>query len=410
MESSERTTFSVYFFIKRHKPLKNGEAPVYLRLTVNGQIEDIALKRSIKATLWNQQKERSNGKSFSDKELNHYIETVDAKIQQIRRQFEMDDRFITARAIKDVYLGRGEEYKSLIEVYEDHNKKCWALVGKDFAQSTCEKFDTSLDHIRKFIRHQYNRDNIMLNEVSGAFIHQFEFYLKSELNLQQNSTVKHLKNLKKVIRIALANDWIKKDPFVGTSFKHEETHPEFLSQEELNSLIEKEFAIPRIDQVRDLFVFCCFTGLAFVDMQNLTKENLVTGVNDKLWIRIARQKIKNMCNIPVLSQAKKIIDKYADHPDCKNTNKLLPQISNQKMNAYLKEIADVCGIQKRLTTHLARHTCATVVMLANNVTIENVAKILGHSNTKMTQHYAKVLDSSIMRDMENVEHAFSKVV
>ena len=213
--------------------------------------------------------------------------------------------------------------------------------------------------------------------------------------------------MKKVIRIALANDWIKKDPFFGIQFKHDETHVEFLTQEELERIMNKEFTVPRLELVRDTFIFCAFTALAFVDVKNLTSEHLMKDNNGALWIRKPRQKTGNMSNIPVLSVTKRLIEKYADHPECVKKNVLMPVMSNQKLNSYLKEIADLCGIHKKLTTHTARHTAATVVFLANNVSMENVAKILGHSNTKMTQHYAKVLDSSIMRDMAGVEQCFA---
>jgi site-specific recombinase XerD len=207
----------------------------------------------------------------------------------------------------------------------------------------------------------------------------------------------------------LANDWIKKDPFYGIQFKHEETNIEFLTQAELEQLIHKEFPVQRLSQVRDIFVFCSFTGLAFVDVQQLTPNHLIQDNNGAMWIRKNRQKTRNMCNIPVLSVAQRLIEKYQGYPDCIRKGVLLPVMSNQKMNAYLKEIADLCGISKKLTTHVARHTAATVVFLANQVSMENVAKILGHSNTKMTQHYAKVLDSSIMRDMKNVENCFAGI-
>lgn len=181
---------------------------------------------------------------------------------------------------------------------------------------------------------------------------------------------------------------------------------EFLSQEELETLINKEFTIKRLEVVRDIFVFCAFTGLAFIDVKYLKPEHLLRDSNDALWIRKPREKTGNMCNIPVLSSAKVIIDKYKDYPQCLKNGVLLPVLTNQKMNSYLKEIADLCGITKKLTTHVARHTAATTVFLANNVSLENVSKILGHSSTKMTQHYAKVLDSSIMRDIQNVEAKF----
>ncbi len=237
-------------------------------------------------------------------------------------------------------------------------------------------------------------------------IQDFEFYLKAERNQQHNSALKHLKNLKKVIRIALANEWIKKDPFMGIQFKHDKVDVEFLSQEELERIMNKEFTIKRLEVVRDIFCFCSLTGLAFIDVKQLSPSHLVTDSNGTLWIRKPRQKTGNMCYIPVIHAAKVIIDKYANHPECIKNNVLLPVLSNQKMNSYLKEIADLCLINKELSTPVARHTAATVVFLENKVSLENVSKILGHSSTKMTQHYAKVLDSAILRDMEFVDAKF----
>jgi len=257
------------------------------------------------------------------------------------------------------------------------------------------------------MRHQHGRDDLLLSELNGQFVTNFDFYLKTVRKCQNNSAIKHLKSLKKVVRIALANDWLKKDPFYGIQFKHDEKHIEFLTQAELETIMNKEFTLPRLELVRDVFVFCAFTALAFIDVKNLTREHLTRDNNGALWIRKPRQKTGNMSNIPVLSVTQRLIDKYADHPECVRKGVLLPVLSNQKMNAYLKELADLCGITKRLSTHVARYTAATVVFLANQVSIENVAKILGHSNTKMTQHYAKVLDSSIMRDMANVESCFA---
>lgn len=407
MKRMQKSTFSLLFIIKKSKLRKNGEAPVCLRITVNGRIEEIMIKRTIPVVSWDQAKECSNGKDYAAKELNHYLSTVKARICQIQRELEIDGVPVTALAIKNRYYGKEADGKTLCEVYKEHNKKCRALIGIDFTLSTVDKFDTSLSHVQEYIRHQYKKGDISLTEMNGQFIRDFEFYLKTVRRCQHNSAIKHLKNLKKVVRIALANDWMKKDPFVGIQFRHEEKNIEFLTQEELERIIHKELAVQRLEQVRDIFVFCCMSGLAFIDVQQLTPGHLIKDNNGALWIRKNRQKTGNMCNIPVLSTAKRIIEKYTDHPECSRKGVLLPVISNQKMNAYLREIADLCGIEKKLTTHVARHTAATVVFLANNVSMENVAKILGHSNTKMTQHYAKVLDSSIMRDMANVEQSLS---
>ena len=408
MGAVKRNTLSVLFIIKKAKLLKNGEAPICMRITVNKRVAEVMIKRSIPVDLWNQKKECSKGKDRVAIELNHYINTVRAKVLQIHRELEIDNKPITADIIKDCFYGRDKVQRSLLEMYAEHNEKCRALIGKEYTESTVTKFDTSINRLKEYIRSCYHRDDIMLAELDGQFIRDFDFWLKTEKHCQNNSALKHLKNLKKVVRIALANDWIKKDPFYGIHFKQEEVNVEFLSREELDVLMNKEFTIKRLEQVRDIFVFCCFTALAFVDVQQLSREHLIKDNNGALWIRKARQKTNQMCNIPVLSIPQKILRKYEDNAECIKKGVLLPVISNQRMNAYLKEIADLCGITKRLTTHVARHTAATVVFLANDVSMENVSKILGHSNIRMTQHYAKVLDSSIMRDMVNVERNFLK--
>ena len=407
MGAVKRNTLSVLFIIKKAKLLKNGEAPICMRITVNKRVAEVMIKRSIPIDLWNQKKECSKGKDRVAAELNHYINTVRAKVLQIHRELEIDNKPITADIIKDCFYGRDKVQRSLLEVYAEHNEKCRALIGKEYTESTVTKFDTSINRLKEYIRSNYHRDDIMLAELDGQFIRDFDFWLKTDKHCQNNSALKHLKNLKKVIRIALANDWIKKDPFYGIHFKQDEVNVEFLSREELDILMNKEFTIKRLEQVRDVFVFCCFTALAFVDVQQLSREHLIKDNNGALWIRKARQKTNQMCNVPVLSIPQRILRKYEDNAECIKKGVLLPVISNQRMNAYLKEIADVCGIAKRLITHVARHTAATVVFLANDVSMENVSKILGHSNIRMTQHYAKVLDSSIMRDMFNVEKNFS---
>ena len=409
MNTSKRSTFNVLFIIKRAKLLKNGDAPICMRITVNGQIAEVMIKRSVPAEHWNQAKERSRSGGSTGRELNNYLEAVRSKIWQIHREMEMDGHIITAKSLKDRFAGKDDTRKTIVEVYEEHNAKCRALIGIDFTQSTVEKFDTSLSHLKEFMHQKYNCTDLFLKEINGSYIREFEFYLKTVRKCQHNTTLKHLKNLKKVIRIALANEWMKKDPFIGIQFKHAETHTEFLTQDELSILMNREFAIERLGLVRDIFVFCTMTGLAFIDVQQLKPEHIIKDNNDSLWIRKPRQKTGTMCNIPLLSPAITLIEKYASHPDCIKKGVVLPVMSNQKMNAYLKEIADLCGINKKFSTHVARHTCATVVMLANNVSMENVAKILGHSSTKMTQHYAKILDSSIMRDMANVERNISNL-
>lgn len=219
-----------------------------------------------------------------------------------------------------------------------------------------------------------------------------------------------MKCFKKVINLAIANEWLTKNPFAGIKFHEVEVNKQFLSQAEINRIWQKEFRIERLELVRDVFIFCVYTGLAFIDVYNLRPEHVSEDSNGNLWIVKPREKTNNLCNIPLLSIPKQILEKYKDNPYCMDKGTLLPVPCNQKMNSYLKEIADLCLINKTLTTHVARHSYATSVCLANGVSIENVAKMLGHSNIKMTQHYARVLDSSILRDMNNVKSVMSKVM
>lgn len=403
----KKSTFNVNFLLRKHKMLKNGEAPICMRITVNCRTVDISIKRSVAVEHWNQIRECCTSTGKVGKELNRYIDTMRAKVLQAHRELEIDGVRVTADAIRDKLYGRDESQKTLIEVYTEHNKRCRVLVGKDFSASTVEKFETSLNTVKAFVKHSMKKEDILLKEINRVFIQDFEFFLKAERNMQHNSALKHLKNLKKIVRIALANEWIKKDPFVGIQFKHDKIDVDFLSQAELDRIRDKEFSIKRLEVVRDIFLFCTYTGLAFIDVKQLDSSHLIADGNGALWIRKPRQKTGNMCNIPVIQPAKAILEKYKGHPECIKKNVLLPVLSNQKTNAYLKEIADLCGITKKMSSHTARHTAATTVFLANNVSIENVAKILGHSSTKMTQHYAKVLDSSILRDIQSVEAKFS---
>ena len=230
------------------------------------------------------------------------------------------------------------------------------------------------------------------------FVEEFEFYLKTPRGCCHNTATKYLKNFKKITRIALAREWMQRDPFAEIRFSLQPVKREMPEKSEIERLMHKEIDIPRLAQTRDLFIFCCFTGLAFSDIKQLAPEHIVTDMQGHRWIRKPRQKTGNMCNIPLLEIPARILQRYRTDPECVAHNVLLPVSSNQKMNAYLKELADICGIRKQLTTHCARHFFATYT-LANGVSIESVAKMLGHSDTKMTRHYAKVLDQTILREM-----------
>lgn len=398
----ERATFGLLFYIRRDKTNKKGEAPVFMRLTINGERADASIKRFIEPHAWNSAKGKANEKSRGGKDLNLYLDAISANILRIQRDLELDKKEVSAQIILNRYLGKEQSDRhTLMEVFRAHNEKCRALSGISLAPGTVIRYETSLRLTEEFLQKNYKKEDCYLDEVTNQFIEDFEFFLKTVRRCCHNTTTKYLLNFKKIIRIALAKGWMKKDPFAQIHFHFESVEREFLEKQELKAMLNKEITITRLAQVRDIFCFCCLTGLAFTDVQQLKAEHLVADIHGKIWIRKARQKTKNMCNIPLLDEAQKIIDRYREHPYCQTHGVLLPVCSNQKMNSYLKELADICGIRKNLSTHCARHTFATLT-LASGATIDNVAKMLGHANVNMTRRYAKVLDSSIMRDMEVV--------
>ena len=395
----KRSSFNVLFFLKKTKLLKNGEASVCMRITVDGTRVENNIRKSIDPSLWSQAKESARGKSRKSCDLNAYIENARIKLHQIFCELEEQNQPITARLLQEIFFGQDKEpeaVRTLIGTMQEHNDQCRALVGKDYALITVRRYESCKRYLAELIRQKYRKDDLPLVEVNGELVRAFEFYLKTEKECQQNTVIRYMKCLKKITNLALANEWIAKDPFIGIKFHEKEVIREFLTMDELLTIYHKEFPLERITVVRDVFIFAAFTGLAFIDVQQLSPEHIVKDNNGNLWIRKPRQKTKNMCNIPLLDIPLEILRKYANYPAC-----------NQKMNSYLKEIADLCQIKKNLTTHTARHSYATSVCLANGVSIENVAKMLGHTNIKMTQHYARVLDSSILKDMNNVRDVLS---
>jgi site-specific recombinase XerD len=331
------------------------------------------------------------------------------RVMQIHREMEIDREKISAQRVIDRYLGRDvKPVIMLLDLFREHNEKCRKLSGNGMAPGTVERYKTSLKHAESFIRDTYHKEDVPIAEVDHRFITDYEFWLRTERKCGHNSAVKYLKNFGKIIRIAIANGYITRNPFANIKLRLEEVDRNFLEDHEIRALIDKKITIERLAQVRDAFVFCCLSGLAFSDIKGLKPEHIVRDNNGALWIRKKRQKTGNMCNIPLLDPTREILERYKNHPVCLERGVLLPVLCNQKMNAYLVELADICGITKRISSHTGRHSFATSVALANGVSIENVAKMLGHSDTKMTRHYARVLDKSIMRDMQIVNGKFAK--
>lgn len=398
-ELAMKNTFTFIFYVKRSKINSYGKTNVYLRITVNGKRAEISINRKVDIEKWDSKSGRLLGKSIEAQQMNRYIDTISNKIYKIHQNLLDNDLEITARKIIDIYSGRTEKPKMLLEVFQNHNEQVEKLIGKDFAPGTLERYKTAKKHVGDFIRHEYQLQDIRLQDINHKFISAYEYYLKTVKNCAHNTSIKYITNFKKIVRIAYANGWIDKDPFLNWKARLKTVDREFLTKDEIERIINKEFSVKRIELVRDIFIFSCFTGLAYIDVKNLTREDIVMGIDGNNWIKIKRQKTKTVSNVPLLPIAEDIINKYQNNTNFIKGDHLLPVSSNQKMNAYLKEIADLCEIQKNLTFHLARHTFATTVTLTNGVPIESVSKMLGHKSLKTTQHYAKILDKKVSDDM-----------
>ena len=392
-------TFSILFYPRGNDIDKNGKVPIYARITVNGKRSEFSIKRKVLIEKWNPGTGKVMGKTQDAFELNKYMISIENRLNIIQAQLSENKALITADKIKRIYLGNDSKHKMLLEIFQKHNEEVSELVGKDFAAGTLERYSTAKKHVSDYILKDYKVKDIPVKDVNHKFITGFEYYLKTDRNCAHNSAVKYITNFKKIVRIALANDWISSDPFLNWKPKLKIVDREYLTKEEIQRIINKEFSSDRLNQVKDIFIFSCFTGLAYADVKKLTKNDLVIGIDGQNWIMTKRTKTDIRSNIPILSIPQAIIDKYKESGESCNSELLLPVLSNQKMNSYLKEIADLCGIKKNLTFHLARHTFATTVTLTNGVPIESVSKMLGHKSLRTTQHYAKILDKKVSEDM-----------
>lgn len=394
---------SILFYAKRAKASTSGLVPIYLRITVDGTRIEISSKRFIMPEKWSQEQCRMKGNSEEARSLNAYLDILKGKVYDAQREIIQEGNLVSAVTLKNKLLGTEIKKRMLIPIFQDHNNRMEKLVGKEFAKGTLGRYQTCISHTKEFLKWKFNISDIDIKKIDFAFLNDFEFYLRTEKSCNNNSAVKYLKNFGKIIRICLANGWLEKDPYLNYHSKFNEVTRYFLNEKEIENLINKDFNNERLSLVRDIFLFSCFTGLAYIDTRNLKQENIGIGIEGNKWIFTSRQKTKTASNIPLLPQAEEIIEKYKDNVHCIVKGSLLPVLSNQKMNAYLKEIADLCGIKKELTFHIARHTFATTVTLSNGVSIESVSKMLGHKSIKTTQHYAKILDSKVSQDMGNLK-------
>jgi site-specific recombinase XerD len=331
--------------------------------------------------------------------LNAYLGALQTRVYEVYLQLLTDRGEITAEALKLGLTGAKKSTRTLVPIFRRHNEQLAKLVGAEYASGTLDRYETALAHTISFLQSKYQVDDFGIDKLNYEFVAEFEFWLKSARGCAHNTAIKYISNLRKVVNICLKNGWLTRDPFLGYKMNKREVVREVLTQEEIDVLAKKEFAISRLAVVRDLFVFSCYTGLAYADVKKLKRSEVATGIDGEQWIFTSRQKTETPSRIPLLPQAMDIIRKYKYDPFCSHKDVLFPVPSNQKMNAYLKEIADLCGITKAMTCHTARHTFATTITLTNGVPIETVSKMLGHRSLKTTQHYAKILYKKVSEDM-----------
>jgi integrase len=372
-----------------------------MRVVIGDQRLSILTKIHVKPSEWTG--EKIKGTSEEARTINSCLDGFRLRAFDLQRELMTEGKPITIENMKCKWFGISLERPCmLMQVFEQHNQQMKALVNKEYSPLTLERYETSLRHTLTFMQWKYKINDVDIKQLKYEFIADYEFWLKTVRKCDHNTTVKYLSNFKKIVHICLKNGWIQNDPFIGFKMAKREIERPFLLQDELDRISNKEFGTDRINQVKDIFLFCCYTGLSYADVKKLAREEITTGIDGEKWIWTKRQKTDSATRIPLMPPALAILEKYKDHPPCRNFGRLLPVSSNQKMNTYLKEIADACGITKKFTFHTSRHTFATTVTLSNGVPIETVGRMLGHRNLKTTQHYAKILDTKVSGDMSEL--------
>lgn len=393
-------SFSILIWANKAKSDVNGLMPLYARVTVMGKRAEISLKKKVNPAKWDAKTGFMKGSGNEVRTVNNHIHQVSEEIFRIYSELLKNSDYISAEEIKIKFTGGPVERRTLLSVFDEHNNDIESLIGKDYVKATLTKYKTIKSKVAEFISSKYGRKDIYLDQLEFGFVTGFEKYLKIKSGIDHNTTMSYIKRLKRIITIAVNNQWISINPFSAFKCTSQKVDREELTEDEVKRLAEKTFSVKRLEEVRDCFLFSCYTGYAFIDASKLTLTNIVVGKDDEMWIRTSRTKTEIAANVPLLPQAIDIINKYKVHEDCIYSGRILPMKSNQKMNAYLKEIADLCGINKNLTTHMARHTFATTITLGNGVPIESVSKMLGHTKITTTQIYARVREQKVSTDMK----------
>ena len=396
-------------FNVRKDRMQNDKGPVYLQLFLDGKRVRISTDQLVNMKDWDEKSGRLKGNSAMSNSINEYLEKIKLDTLRIYNDYKLKEVDITVDMLKDRLTKKEiDQRKKLLQVCDIFNSNAEKLIGIEIGKITWGRYLAFRNRIADFMKLKYSMDDIYLSHLKYSFMVEYEFYIKTEVKIQQNTMVKYLKYVNRVVEFAVNNEWMERNIFQNYKCPVREAKREYLTAAELDRIMTKEISIERLAEVRDVFVFCCHTGYAYKDAAKLTADHLGIGINGRQWIYTSRQKNDNVANVPLLDIALEIIDKYKDHPKCVKEGKLLPMKSNQKLNTYLKELADICEIRKPLTMHIARHTFATTVLLANGVSMEATSKMLGHSSIKTTQIYGKIVESRVADEMEMLSKKIGK--
>lgn len=388
-------------FVGRNSKAESNTVNLFMRVTVDGRRAEFSLKKSLSKTSWNQTKGMASGVTPKSKNLNTFLEELRSLVVSKYHELMLKDELFSVEDLKDLILGKEENELSLKGLIDYHQE----VMASILKPGTLKNYETSKKYIHSFLNKKLKKEDLALRSVDYKIILDFENFLRKhkptdhQRPLTNNGMLKHMERFKKILNLGVKMDLLEKNPFDKYQFKFHRYERDVLNEKELMILEKKRFKNPRMDLVRDLFVFSCYTGLSYIDVATLRQENIVLENEDELWISTERNKTMLLVKVPLLPKAAAILEKYADDPRAVVKNILLPVLSNQKLNSYLKEIADVCGIEKNLSFHVARHTFATTVTLQNGVPIESVSKMLGHSKISTTQIYARVMEVKLREDM-----------
>ena len=399
-----KSIFRVVFYLRSNYVNKEGKTSVMLRIYLNNERLSLGSTGiSVKSSQWDKEKERIKGRTTEALNTNLQLDNISSGLQSIFRRIEMSD-VVSLERIKSEFLGKKEEIDTLMQLFEKHNGDVAKQVGVSVGKATLQKYNVCKRHFSEFLEKQYKRSDLKLTELTYVVIREFDLYLRTEVGQNPNTATKTMKTFKTITLLGQKMGVLLHDPFMNHRFHIEPVNRGFLTDEEILLIANKDLGISRLELVRDIFIFSCFTGLAYIDVSNLTPDHIVT-LGDKQWIMTQRQKTSVETNVLLLDIPKAIIAKYGGKTY--RNGKLFPMLTNQKTNSYLKEIADICGIKKNLTFHLARHTFATM-SLSKGVPMESVSKMLGHTNIRTTQIYARITNKKIEHDMEELADKLDK--